>query len=263
MLLLMRSLIILVFCCTLLIYGPSLAQDGPSGDGTIRQIRVPILMYHYVSPLPADADALRYDLTVEPPVFAAHMQYLADQGYAIISLDAVYDALMYGTPLPAKPLVLTFDDGYRDHYDYVFPILQQHGFTATFFVITGRADNADPAHLSWEQIDEMARAGMHMEVHTKSHVSLEGRDRDFLIYELLGSRESLKAHTGVDALMLAYPAGRYDALTLEVADELGFHLAVTTQPGATQDSSRRLELSRLRVSHDTGVSGLAYLLRSS
>ena len=115
----------------------------------------------------------------------------------------------------------------------------------------------------WDQIDEMAQAGMSMEPHTKSHLSLSGRDRDFLIYEMLGSQESLRAHTGGEARMLSYPAGEYDAQTLEIARDLGVWLAVTTEPGMDQVTDRRLELPRVRVSGDTGVPGLAYLLRGS
>ena len=220
-------------------------------------------MYHYVSPLPEDVDDIRRDLTVLPETFEAHLQYVADEGYTTISLYELYDALTTGATLPAKPVILTFDDGYSDHYDYVFPALMEHGFTGTFFVITARADANDPAHLSWDQIVEMAAAGMSMEAHTKNHLSLRERDRDFLIYELLGSRESLAAHTGVESRMLSYPAGRYDELSLQMTRELDFWLAVTTQPGEAHITTNRLELSRLRVSYDMQAPGLAHLLQSA
>jgi peptidoglycan/xylan/chitin deacetylase (PgdA/CDA1 family) len=229
-------------------------------DGTLRRIRVPILMYHYVSPLPADADDVRRDLTITPEVFAAHLDYLAAAGYATISPYELYAALTTGAPLPPKPVLLTFDDGHIDHYQYVFPALQAHDFTGTFFIITGRADANDPAHVNWMQIAEMAAAGMNMEVHTKSHLSLVERDRDFLIYELLGSRESLHAHTGQEPRILSYPVGQFDEHTLQIATELDYWLAVTTEPGVDHVSTNRLELPRVRVSYDTGVSGLAYLL---
>ena len=240
-----------------------LSGAAQAWDGTLRRVHVPILMYHYISPLPEDADDIRTDLTVEPALFDAHMQYLADEGYTTISLHQLYDALMFGAALPAKSIVLTFDDGYIDHYEYVFPTLQNHGFTGTFFVITGRADSGDPAYMNWQQITEMAATGMSMEAHTKHHPSLDQRDRDFLIYEMLGSRESLSAHTGVDVDMLAYPAGRYDDETLAVASEIGFRLAVTTRPGMHHATTDRLELARVRVSGDTSVAGLAYLLGGS
>lgn len=247
-------------CCLLVILMAGSIVQAQEGDGTLRRIRVPILMYHYVSSPPEDADDIRIDLTVEPDMFRAHLQYLSDEGYNTITLDEVYDALMVGAPLPPKPVVLTFDDGYRDHYEHVFPALLEKGFTGTFFVITGKADAGDPVYITWSQIQEMAAAGMQMEPHTKHHLSLHERERNFLIFEMLGSRESLGAHTGADTRMFSYPAGRYDELTLEIAREIGFRLAVTTRPGMDHATTDRLELARVRVNGDTNVSGLAYLL---
>ncbi|NJL57350.1 polysaccharide deacetylase family protein [bacterium] len=77
------------------------------------------------------------------------MRYLQSEGYSTISLYALDRALLTGTPLPRKPIVLTFDDGHIDHYAHVFPLLREYGFTGTFFIITGKADRAVPDYLSW------------------------------------------------------------------------------------------------------------------
>lgn len=234
-----------------------------AGDGTLRRIRVPILMYHYVSPLPEDADAYRQDLTITPDVFRTHMQYLHDEGYSTISMYQLDEALMQGTPLPPNPIILTFDDGYIDAYTTVFPILREFGFNGTFFIITGRADANDPIYVNWQQIREMAATGMSMEAHTKNHVDLRGRDYDFLVYELLGNLESLSAYTGVESRMFAYPFGQYDTATLEVLRGLPVSRAVTTQAGMLHTTDNRLEMPRVRVNGDTSASGLAYLLGGS
>jgi peptidoglycan/xylan/chitin deacetylase (PgdA/CDA1 family) len=234
-----------------------------AGDGTLRRIRVPILMYHYISALPADADQYRIDLTVEPGLFQAHVQYLREQGYQTISLYQLDEALLKGTSLPPKPVILTFDDGYADHYEQVFPTLQDASFTGTFFVITARADANDPAYLNWIQIGEMAEAGMSMESHTKNHVDLRNRDYDYLVYELLGSLESLDAHTGRTTHMFSYPGGQYDEYTLQVIGQLPVWRAVNTQNGVVHTTDNRLELPRVRVHGGTRVSGLASLLEGN
>ncbi len=241
------------------------AQDRVEAawDGTYRRIRVPILMYHYVSDLPDDADETRTDLTLAPTVFRAHMDYLFYQGYTPVSLYDLDDALLSGTPLPTKPVILTFDDGYADHYSNVLPVLQQYGFTATFFIITGTADAGDPTHLSWEQIKAMADAGMDMESHTKTHADLRARPFDFLVYELLGSRESLQAYTGKASHLFSYPIGHYDDNVLSVIETMPIWRAVTTQPGILQTTDNRYELPRLRIHNMTGVTGLAQLLGGS
>ncbi len=262
---LVKSYLLIVLWCGLIIAAIMrvqhvLADSAVAGDGTLRRIHVPILMYHYVSLLPEDADDIRRDLTIEPDIFRAHMQYLRDEGYHTISLYQLHDALMFGTPLPPKPIIVTFDDGHIDHYVSVLPILQEMGFVGTFFIITGRADTHDPAHVNWIQIKAMADAGMSMESHTKSHLDLRGRDRDFLVYELLGSFESLSAHIGRESRMFCYPGGRYDDAALDVAREMDIWRAVTTQPGMDHTTDNRLELPRVRVSGGTGPGGLEYLL---
>lgn len=239
------------------------SSSALSGDGTLRRIRVPILMYHYISALPADADPYRIDLTIAPERFQSHVQYLQEQGYNTISLYQLDEALLKGTPLPHKPVILTFDDGYADHYEQVFPTLRNAGFIGTFFVITARADANDPAYLNWTQIREMADAGMSIESHTKNHVDLRNRDYDFLIYELLGSLESLAAHTGRTTHMFSYPGGRYDEYTLQVIGQLPVWRAVTTQNGVVHTTDNRLELARVRVHGGTSVSGLASMLQGT
>jgi peptidoglycan/xylan/chitin deacetylase (PgdA/CDA1 family) len=160
-------------------------------------------------------------------------------------------------------VVLTFDDGYIDHYVTVLPTLQQYGFTGTFFIITGLTDAADPEYMSWPQISEMADTGMSMEPHTKSHMNITGRDNDFLVYEIAGSFESLAAYTDHQPRMFAYPGGDYDDAALALLQSLNCWGAVTTQRGALHTTDNVLEMPRVRVSGDTGVSGLAYLLQTS
>ncbi len=230
-------------------------------DGTLRRIRVPILMYHYVSPLPPNADDTRRGLAVTPQIFQQHMHYLHDQGFTTISLYDLNDALTKGNALPSKPIVLTFDDGYIDAYTNVFPVLKELGFVGTFFIITARADANNPAHLNWSQIAEMSAAGMSMEPHTKDHLDLRQRDHDFLIYQMEGSIESLAAYTGQEPRMFSYPVGHYDAAALAVAEELGISIAVSTAGGSLQTTSGRLHLPRLRVLGNMSVNALASILR--
>jgi peptidoglycan/xylan/chitin deacetylase (PgdA/CDA1 family) len=257
--------IIIIFALLLLTGIAAFASNvGQVEQGsTLRRIRVPILMYHYVSELPPDADDIRRGLTVTPGLFRAHMQYLHDQGYITVSLYDLYDALTSGTPLPPKSIILTFDDGYIDAYTNVFPVLKQFGFIGTFFIITSRADASDPAYLSWPQIVEMSRAGMSMEPHTKDHLDLRQRDHEFLIYQMQGSIESLAAYTGITPRMFDYPVGHYDAATLQVARELGVWIGVSTNNGDLQTTSGRLHLPRLRIAGNMSLAALASTLRDN
>jgi len=231
-----------------------------STDGTLRRIDVPILMYHYVGDLPEDADEYRVNLTISTERFRAHLEYLQSTEYTPISLYDLHSALIIGTQLPPRPIILTFDDGYANHFDNAFPILQDYGFTGTFFVITDRADNTDPAHLNWTQIQQMAVAGMDIESHTKSHPDLRNRDFDFLVFQVLGSIESINAHIDEETRMFSYPAGRYDQTTLTVLQTMPIARAVTTQLGRLHTTDNHLEMTRLRISGNMSVAGLMQLL---
>jgi peptidoglycan/xylan/chitin deacetylase (PgdA/CDA1 family) len=211
------------------------------------QARVPILMYHYVSELPPNPDRYRRDLTVSPENFKAQLQYLADTGYHPISLTDLYLYLTQGYPLPEKPIVLTFDDGYRDAYDVVFPLLLDHGFTATFFVLSTPAHFESVAYLTWAQMQEMSDAGMDIQGHGREHVDLRGRSYDYLVYQILGIQEAIHYHTGRLPRFFCYPSGQYDANVIAVLKSAGYWGAVTTQGGKVHTREKLFEIPRVRI----------------
>jgi len=222
-------------------------QASPDAGASTRRVRVPILMYHYVEPWPANADLMRQGLTVQPDDFSAQMAYLAENGYTAISLYAVLEALTVGKTLPPKPVALTFDDGYQTLADYAFPVLEPLGFTGTVFVITEFADRELAAYLTWPQLRALYTRGWAIEPHTKTHAILAGASRDKQIYEMLGSIQSIEAHIGARPRFFCYPTGKYDALTLQLARELELWGAVTTRPGRQHQFSDRFVWTRVRV----------------
>lgn len=233
-----------------------------AGDGTLRRIRVPILMYHYVGALPSDADDVRINLTISTDYFREHLEFLKSEGYSTISLYEIAQALTNGTQLPLKPIVLSFDDGHIDHYTNAYPLLKEFGYTGTFFIITQFADDNVQGHLTWEQIQEMAANGMSIESHTKTHPNLQDRDNDFLVYQILGSVESLEYYTQQDIYGFSYPAGRYDENVINLLKTTNIQFAVTTQYGAYHTSTDMLEAPRLRITNNMNAVGLASLLNS-
>jgi peptidoglycan/xylan/chitin deacetylase (PgdA/CDA1 family) len=211
------------------------------------QAQVPILMYHYVSDLPPDADRYRVDLTVLPEDFKAQLQYLADAGYHAITLTDVYLHLTQGVPLPEKPVVLTFDDGYRDAYEVVFPMLLDYGFTGTFFVLATPTHFESPSYMTWAQMKEMADAGMEIQAHGRDHVDLRGRSYDYLVYQTLGIQEAIEHHTGRLPRFFCYPSGKRDANVIAVLKSAGYWGAVTTEWGQTHTRENLFEMPRIRI----------------
>ncbi|MCC7360189.1 MAG: polysaccharide deacetylase family protein [Anaerolineales bacterium] len=225
-------------------------RPTPDAGAAGRRVRLPILMYHYVEPWPAGADVIRQGLTVKPEDFAAQMAYLHEHGYVTVSLYDLLEAVAQGTPLPEKAVALTFDDGYRTLLDYAVPVLQPYGYTGTVFVITQFMDEARPEYLTWAQAEALYAQGWKIEPHTKTHDNLKGRGRDFQLYQMLGSAQTVEAHIGAMPRFLAYPSGQYDALSVELAAEMNLWGAVTTVSGRNHTWAGRYEWTRVRVNGD-------------
>jgi peptidoglycan/xylan/chitin deacetylase (PgdA/CDA1 family) len=231
-------------------------------DSTRRRIRVPILMYHYISNPPSDADRYRLDLSVTPDQFEDQLVWLRDNDYTTISLDDLYQALTRGKRLPKRAVVLTFDDGYTDAYQNAFRLLKKYKMTGTFFVVTGWIDAEQPGYLTWAQAREMAQAGMSIQSHSRTHPDLSsGCDYDCLVYQILGSVQTIEAEIGVKPLFFCYPSGRYNAAVMDVLRQVGIEAAVTTLGGTLHVSDRLLELHRARVRGRTSVDDFAWLVR--
>ena len=204
-------------------------------------------MYHYVSDPPADADIYRRDLSVTPANFEAQLAWLQSRGYESITLTDLVYHLARGWPLPDKPVILTFDDGYRDNYTKAFPLLQEYGYTGTFFLVTGPIDFENPDYLTWDMVEEMVQAGMDFQPHSYRHLDLRGAGKDFLIFEILAPKEAIQARTGETPRFYAYPSGRYDDRTIAVLKSANYWGAVITEQGATHTSDGLFELDRVRI----------------
>ena len=232
----------------------------PTPDGVDRELILPILMYHYISQPPIDADDYRLNLSVPPDDFSAHLAYLRSEGYTSLDLYHLLDHLTWGRSLPAKPIIITIDDGYRDAYENAFPLLKEYGFTATFFILTDPIDQNSDRYLTWDQVAEMAAAGMGFEPHSKTHPDLRGQDHDYLVWEILGAAQTLEVHLGRYPRFFAYPSGWYDQSTIDFLKEINFWGAVTTWHGVTHTWEDRFEILRIRVSGGDTVAVLTELI---
>ncbi|MBI5876765.1 MAG: polysaccharide deacetylase family protein [Chloroflexi bacterium] len=215
----------------------------------MRELHVPILMYHYLSTPPENADAIRLDLSVPPEQFEQAVAYFAAQGYQTVKLQALYDAVAKGSPLPPRPIVFTFDDGYADAYVNAMPILKKYNFTGTFYVITGFVGR--PGYLTWAQIGEMAKEGMDIQSHSVTHIPLKGKSADVLRRELGDSKRTLERMIGQPVNFICYPSGQYDELTMVIAQEVGYLSATTTHAGVWENDAQPFEWPRIRIhGHD-------------
>jgi peptidoglycan/xylan/chitin deacetylase (PgdA/CDA1 family) len=235
--------------------------EGPTGTPTaiVRTARVPILMYHHVGELPPDADAIRTSLTVSQERFEAEMNFLADQGYHTIHLADLVNHLQSGAPLPDKPIVLSFDDGYDDNYVNVFPTLKDFGMVGTFFIITNIADANSYGYMTWDQILELALNGMEIGSHGATHKynlgqTFDRTQRAEIVPPDQRFREKIPNWTPI----FSYPSGSYNQYTLDLLHDMGYIAAVTTKQGTFQSSDMPLELRRIRIRGEWSMEQFLY-----
>jgi hypothetical protein len=208
---------------------PLVVGEGPSSlDAPVivppsppaQSATVPVLMYHVVAPFPNPAQwnstyayDLEYGLTVTPAQFGAQMAYLSGAGAHAISLTRLADFLLYGLPLPPKPVAITFDDGRESPLQNAVPVLRTYGYTATFFVpsglvgrfVTTRAGTNPQHYLTWTQIDQLAHSGFWIEDHTLfDNTPLWGLPSSE-VQQLAGQTgAAIAAQTGVPVQFIAY-----------------------------------------------------------
>ncbi len=232
----------------------------PPTTPVMRTVKVPILMYHYISTVPSsDPDpTLRASLSVPPASFSQQMDYLKEQGYQTITFNQLFDALYYGGPLPAKPIILTFDDGYEDAYTAAFPVLKAHNFSGMFYIITGKV--GWNGQMTWDQLREMLASGMQMGDHTIHHINIGQvlvNSKVQAEQEVHVSQLDLQNNLGIPIQQFCYPSGepfRHGTLAvrqgvMELLNENGY-VGATTDPGATgttQNSQTPFILLRVRV----------------
>lgn len=143
-----------------------------------------------------------------------------------------------------------------------FPALAERGMVGTFFIITDFASQDREGYAGWQQLREMAAAGMEIGSHSRDHPDLAAKDVDYLVWQALGSQETITAEIGEHPRILAYPAGSYDQLVIDVFRSANYWGAVTTGQGVIQQSDRPFELKRVRIRNTTGVEQLAHLLQA-
>jgi len=228
---------------------------GEIAGAKARRMRVPILMYHVISKAPVGV--ANAELWVDEDVFAEQMRALHAAGYEAITLQQAWDGWERGGPLPRKPIVLSFDDGYLSHYTHAKPVLRELGWPGVLY-LTIKA--IGPGGLTERQLRSLIKAGWELDSHTLSHPDLTTLDDATLARELSHSRRELQRRFGVPANFFAYPAGRYDARVQAAAEAAGYTAAATVEEGIASQRDDPFALHRVRVNaSDTADSLLTRL----
>ena len=245
----------------------------------MKQPAIPILMYHHVSPHPGL-------VTISPETFEAQMRYLSENQFYCMTPEEVEHYIDTGEPVPAKSVLLTFDDGYLDNYAYAYPILKKYNLKATLFGITAwfrdgpvrsieeaqslTKDHVDCAYairdglhdsvmIRWSELQKMISEGVfNLHSHTHTHTRFDKMPAPraaqiaALDHDLALSTQTLKEKLNIDSAHLCWPQGHYDDEYIKAAKSAGFRMLYTTQKRPIVPGCDKSRLGRIVIKDKAG-----------
>ncbi|MEW6008709.1 MAG: polysaccharide deacetylase family protein [Candidatus Omnitrophota bacterium] len=223
---------VLIFLCTATLY--------------LRQhYTVPILMYHSVGEPRSSKDNL---LTVSSATFERQMKFLSERNYNVISLSQLAKFMKDKAPIPARSVVITFDDGYRNNLTVAFPILKKYNLAATIFVAP-KEISVVPDYLNWNELKELSDSPL-IEIgsHSLDHnFLLDIKDKDGLVHRIRNSKKILQKLLDEPVDLFSYPGGGFNKEIRQMVIDSGYVSAVATKPGLRYPENDIFALKRISI----------------
>jgi peptidoglycan/xylan/chitin deacetylase (PgdA/CDA1 family) len=216
-------------------------------------LQIPVIMYHHIDTLEGvpKTDSIGIGLRVSPTIFDLQMQYLINNNYQTILSKDLLQFQKGLKDLPKKPIILTFDDGYKNNFTKAYPILKKYNLVGEFAIITEVVNTSE--YMSWNEIRELVKNGMGISSHTRLHCTLATKDPkakgQFLPSpvvsnsnntncsnlnfagqlntsqikgELLESKDKLENELQTNIEAIVYPFGHYNQEVINIAKEVGY-----------------------------------------
>ena len=227
----------------------NIAYTGLSVKG---QIKIPIIMYHYVEYVKDIGDFIRKRLSINPYVFESQLATLNENHYTTYFVKDIPDILDGKINYSTRSAILTFDDGYEDFYTDVFPLLKKYQIKATVYIICdfiGRKGFLNP-----QEIKELAASDL-VEIgdHTMDHFYLKQALLKTADEQIINCKKELEENYGITVKTFAYPYGAFAPETIELIRQLGFTAAVSVISGTEQSNQNLFYLSRIRAGQFSGT----------
>ncbi len=231
---------------------------------------IPILTYHHMLRNEENKRFLNTSTTTSDVAFSNQMTYLKETGYDTISLYQLEGYLNNKINLPAKVVVLTFDDGLKSVNRYAYPILKEKGFRATAFIISSRIKRHpqkwNPDSLQFMSISELKEIQDVFDIQSHTHFLhrtdnnrnpiLLSRSYHNIIFDFEHSRRAL-SQFNPHVIFLSYPFGGFNQTAIDAAKNAGFHLAVTTVRGKVKPGDNPFTLKRLYILRTDSIPTMA------
>lgn len=206
---------------------------------------IPILLYHKIGNskvIPTRENKLSLKYSVDADTFDAQMKFLKDEGYTTLTTkELIEDEQSHN--LPVKPIVITFDDGWKNQYENALPVLLKYNMHATFYIYTGVIGSS--LYMSWDDLHNLVNLNMEIGDHTKSHVRLTKINPNNLDEEIVKSKSILEKNLHVTVSDFAFPYGDYNKKIIEVVKNAGYISARTSNQSIYNDFHDLYQLNSL------------------
>jgi peptidoglycan/xylan/chitin deacetylase (PgdA/CDA1 family) len=210
-------------------------KEPVSSSAVLARKQVPVLCYHQIRNWRTSDRQVDKNYIIPPATFKAHLKMLADSGYHTILPDELYDYLTTGTPLPSKPIMLTFDDSDGDQFTVARPELNKYNFKSVYFIVTTNLGK-NKYYMDKKQVKQLSDEGNVIACHTQDHANfnkLKGADWD---KQLDVPTRKLEAITGKPVKYFAFPYGIWNSQGLPELRKRNFKAAFQLdQPRDTKD----------------------------
>jgi peptidoglycan/xylan/chitin deacetylase (PgdA/CDA1 family) len=233
--------------------GGKVRNATPQADWKPYKGPVPIIEYHVLGHPPEGAPYP--ELYVGRTDFEKQMDWLEERGYEAVTLEQVEEAWYHAGTLPPKPIVISFDDGYRPQFTFALPTLRKHGWAGVLNL------KAAGSELYESNVKAMIAAGWELAAHTIHHLDLTELGPEELKEEVAGSRKILQEEFNVPVNNFCYPAGKFDETVIKAVEEAGY-TGATTEISGFAEKEKPYELARLEILRSSHVAGLAEDLKN-
>jgi peptidoglycan/xylan/chitin deacetylase (PgdA/CDA1 family) len=228
-------------------------RTSAASDQVLAKPEIPVLCYHRI------ADGIKSEFAVRPATFAAHLKLLADSGYHSISPAQLYDYLVHDKALPAKPVMITFDDSRVEHSVIAAPVLEKYGFRGVFFIMTITYNKRN--YMTTDEIAQLAKAGHTIGLHSWDHtmVTKYNEAADWQ-KQVADPKIKLEKIVGKSVEYWAYPNGVFNHKS---TDELGKYFKLSFILSTKRDSINPLQSVRRIIVPECSAQGLLKSMHQS
>jgi len=223
------------------------------------QMLAPILLYHHVGEeqlQSGNVSTSQYDVT--PANFESQLKILRELSYHTVWVSQIASALLGHGTLPQRPIAITFDDGWADEYQTIFPLLQKYGDVATFYIPSTYP--GAPGTVTWAELKEMASAGMEIGSHSRTHGHLPLMDHAQAWAEIRLSKVDLEKELGVTVATFAYPYGETSKSVFGMVHQAGYLAAVNLGNSPVQGLSNLFYLNRIEIESNESLAAFLKVL---